>query len=49
MMEVEKKKDNKFFITERTPSCRDFKPRALVLYRELLAYVNNNDKYKLLR
>jgi hypothetical protein len=47
-MEIERKKDNRMFITERTPSYRDFRPRALVLYRELLEFIKKSGKYDLL-
>ena len=41
-MEVEKKKDNRMYITERTPSCRDFEAKAKKLYRELLKFVKKS-------
>ena len=48
-MKVERKKDNKFWITERTPSCRgDFKKKATRLYRELIEFIKNSPQLKLL-
>ena len=47
-MEVERKKDNKFRITERTPSCRgDFKKKATPLYQELQVFVEDNPEFKM--
>jgi hypothetical protein len=46
-MIVERKK-GKFVITERTPSAKDFAPKALKLYRELIEFVKNNPKLRLL-
>jgi len=47
-MEVERKKGNKLRITEQSASCRDFRPKALKLYRELLVFIENDPKLKLL-
>ena len=40
-MKIEHKKDG-FFITEQTPSYRDFAVKGKKLYRELLIYIENN-------
>lgn len=47
-MEVEKKKGNKFWITEQTPSYRDFAVKIKRLQRELMAFVKNDPQLKLL-
>jgi len=47
-MEIEKKADNRMFITERTPSCRDFATKGKQLYRELLEFIKKSGKYDLL-
>ncbi len=47
-MEVEKKKGNKFFITEQTPSYRAFAVKGAKLYRELMEFVKNRPQLKLL-
>ncbi len=47
-MEIERKKNNKLWITERTPSFRDFAIKGQRLYRELMEFVKNSPQLKLL-
>jgi hypothetical protein len=43
---IERKKGKGLFITDQTPACPDFTPKARKLYRELLEFVKENPKYK---
>ena len=46
-MEIEKKKD-RLWVTDQTPTCRNWQEKAVKLYRELIDFVESNPKYRLL-
>ena len=43
-MDVERRSDNTFWITERTPGAKDFKKKAEKLLNDVIEYAKDNNK-----